>query len=499
MTTARYGSWPSPITPALMTSSLVGLGAPSFDGDVLYWLETRADQGGRSSLWRRTDDGETAEVTPDHYVRTQVHEYGGGDYAVDVGIVVFSEFSDGRLHIVRDGAPPTPLTGGDGDVRFGDLRVHADRNLVLAVREDHRGPGEAVNAVVAIDLAAGGEGLGTVLCSGADFYSTPELSGDGRLAWVEWDHPNMPWDATRLCAGVFDGSSIRSNRTIADGENESAIQPRWAGERLIYASDRSGWWNLYLAEESGSHGLHAAEASFAEAQWTLGMTPYAVVDGDRLICAYRDRGWLRLGMLDLESQHLDELTVAGQPWSMSVGRARPGHGEPVALVLHHADRAPEVAVLDLASGAVEAVRVAGELPFDQSWISAARPVSWPSEDGEVHGWYYPPTNPETRAAEGELPPLMTISHGGPTGFSPAVFRLDVQFWTTRGVAVLDVNYGGSSGYGRAYRERLRRRWGLVDVRDCAAGAAAMGEQGWPTRPAWRSWAVAPGATPRSGR
>jgi dipeptidyl aminopeptidase/acylaminoacyl peptidase len=454
-----------------MTSSLVGLGAPQLDGSNLYWLETRADQGGRTSLWRRDSSGETAELTPDHYVRTRVHEYGGGEYAVQRGVVVFSNFHDGRLYVVRDGAPIAPLTAEDGDVRFADLRIHPDRDLVLAVREDHRCPGEAVNTVVAIDLNAAGEGVGTVLCSGADFYSTPELSTGGQLAWVERDHPNMPWDATRICVGSFDGSSIGSVRTIAAGPTESAVQPRWAGDRLIFVSDRSGWWNLHLADAAGDRALHPAAASFAEPQWMHGMTPYAVLDPGRLICAYRSDGWLRLGMLDIDSGQLDELEVTGEAWSLS---ASGGHA---ALTLQHRDRPPDLAVLDLDSGTLDVVRVAGELPFGSEWVSTPQPVSWPSDDGEVHGWYYPPTTPETDADPTELPPLMTVSHGGPTSFSPAVFRLAVQFWTTRGVAVLDVNYGGSSGYGRAYRERLRGHWGLVDVRDCASGAVAMGNQG----------------------
>ena len=470
-----------------MTSSLVGLGAPVLDGGTLYWLETRADQGGRTSLWSRDSSGETLELTPDHYVRTRVHEYGGGEYAVDGGVVVFSHFHDGRLYVARDGAPIVPLTADDGDVRFADLRVHADRDLVLAVRQDHRGPAEAVNTLVAIDLTTPGEGVGTVLCSGADFYSTPELSDDGRLAWVEWDHPNMPWDATRLRVGVLDGSAVGSVRVVAGGPTDSAVQPRWAGDQLVFASDRTGWWNLYLAADrdggdGGDRALYPARWSFAEAQWTHGMTPYAVVDEGRLLCAYRDGGWLRLGVLDIPSGRLEDLAITGEAWSLSVDDGL------AALVLHYPDRAPELAVLDLARGDLDVVRVAGELPFDAEWVATPQPVSWSSEDGEVHGWYYAPTRPGVDPAapntgstppptDDELPPLLTISHGGPTGFSPAVFRLSVQFWTTRGIAVLDVNYGGSSGYGRAYRQRLRGRWGLVDVRDCAAGAAAMGEQG----------------------
>ncbi|HET9647748.1 MAG TPA: prolyl oligopeptidase family serine peptidase [Microlunatus sp.] len=504
MPALAYGSWPSPITPELMTSSLVGLDAPLQDGSHLYWLETRADQGGRTSLWRRSPDGERCDLTPEHYVRSRVHEYGGGEYAVDAGVVVFSSFTDGRIWILPGGAAARPLTA-EGDVRYGDLRVHALRRLVLAIREDHRGDGEAVTTIVAIDLDAE-PGFGTVLCSGADFYSTPELSADGRLAWVEWDHPAMPWDSTRLRTARLAGTTVSEVVTIAGGPHESAVHPRWLGERLVFVSDRTGWPNLYLAQDpvaqdldpardldlapehdlgtdsrriipAEPRALYPAEASFVDAPWMLGMTPYAVVDANRLLCTYRDQGTLRAAVLSIADGTLKDLDLGGEAWNFSVRDGR------VAAVVYGVDRPPALVAVDLdGDRTATLIRSAGDLPFGPEWVSVPRAVRWASEDGDVHGWFYPPTNPDvtdsgSAGPDGELPPLVTISHGGPTGISPAVFRLGVQFWTTRGVAVLDVNYSGSTGYGRAYQERLRDRWGIADVRDCAAGAEAMGAQG----------------------
>ncbi|GAA3603000.1 S9 family peptidase [Microlunatus ginsengisoli] len=480
MSATPYGSWPSPITPELMTSSLVGLDAPALDGTDLYWLETRADQGGRSSLWRRRGDGTTHELTPRHYVRSRVHEYGGGEYAVEAGVVVFSDFTDGRLYVLGTDDAPSPLTGDGADVRFADIRVHADRGLALAIREDHRNGGEPENTLVAIRLDSSGEGFGRVLCTGADFYATPELAGDGRLAWVEWDHPNMPWDETRLMTGRLtttpDGDlAVEDATPIAGGPAESAIQPRWTQAALLFASDRSGFWNLYATTGAAEpRNLHPADASFAEPQWVFGQNPYAVLADGRLLCTRRERGHLGLGILEPGSGRLDDVDVDGSARSLSVSADVPDRA---AAVVTYPDRPPELVLIDLGSGSAEVVRVSGELPFDRSWVSLASPVSWPSDDGEVFGWFYPPTNPQAGAGADELPPLMTLSHGGPTGFSAPDFKLAVQFWTTRGVAVLDVNYGGSAGYGRAYRERLRGRWGIVDVRDCAEGAAAMGDQG----------------------
>lgn len=494
--TAPYGSWSSPVTVELMTSASVGLGSPTIDGADLYWTEARADQEGRTSLWCRTGDGAPRELTPEpFYVRNRVHEYGGGDYAARSGVVVFSHFSDGRLYVVRDDAPPVPITP-EGAYRYADLRLHPEWGLVLAVREDHTGSGEAVNTIVALELdgpdqkgpdekgpdekgpdkkGAGenerNENGGTVLCSGADFYSDPELSSDGRIAWTEWNHPDMPWDATAIFVGRLEGRSVWGAQQIAGGSQESALYPRWTPNgTLVFVSDRTDWWNLYASRGLEVRPLHAVAAEFCGPPWQLGQHPFAVIDDDHLlVTSSRSSGDL-VGQLTLSTGKLVPVAPPGTSAAsvtVSAGRA--------AAVLATPDQPEVLATVDLASGSWDEVRRSSDVALSRGVISAAEPVSWSSDQGPVFGWFYPPKNDGYHAPEDTLPPLMTLSHGGPTASSAAGFDLAVQYWTSRGIAVLDVNYGGSSGYGRTYRERLKGSWGLVDVADCASGARAMGE------------------------
>ncbi|MFP5283958.1 MAG: prolyl oligopeptidase family serine peptidase [Actinomycetes bacterium] len=473
MFTLPYGSWPSPVTTELMTASTVRLIAPMLDGSDLYWIEARPDQGGRCSLWRRAGDGAVTELTPDPFsVRSRVYEYGGGEYAVRDGVVVFSSFADGRLYRLADGQAPTAITP-EGSSRYADLRVLPDRDLVLAVREEHLG-GEPVNTIVALDLSGPNPEGGQVLCEGADFYATPELSGDGWLAWTQWQHPDMPWDATAIMIGRPGTDGVADVRQVAGGPGESAVEPRWTpAGALIFVSDRSGWWNLYRWTTNGqSQPLHPRAAEFAAPQWRLGQPPYAVLDDDRLVCTWTAGSDSGIGILTLGTE---TLAPVGPPETWTSG-IRAGGGL-VAAVLESRRRPPVLAVLDVATGQWSEVRSASDVDLDPASVSVAEEVTWDSDLGPVHGWFYPPAHASARAPAGSLPPLVTLSHGGPTDFSPPGFRLDIQYWTSRGVAVLDVNYGGSSGYGRAYRERLAGRWGLVDVADCVAGARALADRG----------------------
>ncbi len=473
MENVAYGSWSSPITVEMMTSSSVGLGSPTVDRSDLYWTESRASEGGRITLFRRSGDGHVVELTPaPFYVRSRVHEYGGGEYAARAGWVVFSDFHDGRLYLIRDGQPPTPITP-ESDHRFADLRIHPDRSLVLAVREDHTGPGEAVNTVVALNLDGRNDSGGTVLCSGADFYASPELASDGRLAWTEWNHPNMPWDETQIFVGALAGTTLTGVVQVTGGPGESAIHPRWSPDgRLLFLSDRTNWWNLYAWSGGAVTLLFSAESDFTTPPWRLGQSPYTVIDDDRILVSWTANGSMSVGRLTLSSQELVPLTSAGaETTSLS------SSGERAAAVLASPDRPSRLCELDLASDQWTDVRSSSEITVAPELVSVARAVSWASEQGPVYGWFYPPTNPGYVAPAGSLPPMITLSHGGPTASSPAIFDLSVQYWTSRGIAVLDVNYGGSTGYGRSYRQRLRGSWGLVDVADCAAGAVAMGTAG----------------------
>jgi dipeptidyl aminopeptidase/acylaminoacyl peptidase len=471
-TTAPYGSWASRITVEALTTATAGLSAVRIDGDKLYWLESHADQAGRTGLWRRAVAGGVAtEVTPaPAYVRNRVHEYGGGEYAVRDGLVVYTEYGDGRVYRVVDGAPPQPVTP-TGAFRYGDLRLHPDRQLVLAVREDHTAGGEPVNTVVSLDLTGANDEGGTVLCAGADFYSTPELSKTGRLAWTQWSHPDMPWDSSQVMVGSFSASDVTDVTVVAGGPGESAMQPRWLGDQLILLSDRTGWWNLYRWGDRDLVPLHRENAEFAFPQWNLGQDPYAVLGQDHLVCTICRSGSLSVAVLSVSTGDLVQVTddrVGAVSVAAASGR--------VAAVLSHPDRSPAVALLDSGRRWSE-VRAAAPVIMPADECSIAEPVSWPGPEGLVHGWLYPPTNPDFVAPAGTRPPLLVLSHGGPTGFAAGMFSVAYQFWTSRGFAVLDVNYGGSAGFGRDYRERLRGQWGVVDARDCINGALAMVNQG----------------------
>jgi dipeptidyl aminopeptidase/acylaminoacyl peptidase len=443
------------------------------DGQHVYWLESRAAEGGRASLWRRLITGsEPVEVTPaPAYVRDRVHEYGGGEYHVSGGTVVYSEFSDGRLYAARGAAAPQPITP-EGAFRFGDIRVHPHRGLVLAVREDHSSGGEPVNTIVALDLDGPNRDGGAVLCTGADFYSTPELSTGGRMAWTQWIHPNMPWDSTTIMIGNLSGSAIMNSQQVAGGPSESALQPRWLGEKLIFVSDRTNWWNLYLWDEDGVRSLCATEAEFCKPQWMLGQRPYAIVDSDHLLCSINRSGEQSIAVLRMSDGTLEQMAPAGAAAaSLDTG------GRSAAAVLDSPDRPAALALLDLDQSDWTVVRSSSAMIMAAASISVARRVSWAGEHGTVYGYFYPPINGGYSAPVDTLPPLITLSHGGPTSFAAADFKIAYQFWTSRGFAILDVNYSGSSGFGRTYRDRLKGRWGISDVQDCVAGAISMGAQG----------------------
>ena len=472
MPTADYGTWTSAIRVEALVSTVVGLSAVRIDGDHLYWLEAHADQAGRVGLWRRRlAGGAASEVTPaPAYVRSRIYEYGGGEYAVRDGEIVYTELGDGRIYRVTDGGPQ-PITPA-GPLRFGDLRLHPDRGVVLAVREDHSGSGEPVHTIVRLELTGPNADGGTVLCTGADFYSTPELSDTGRLAWTEWSHPDMPWDASTVMVGRLGPDGVTAAFAVAGGPGESAMQPRWLGDRLILLSDRTGWWNLYEVDDTEVRPLHSEDAEFGGPQWTLGQSPYAVLDDDHLLCAVNHGGPQSLAILTVSTGELVPVAdtgVADLALATGAGRA--------AAVRAFPDQAPAVCLLDVATPTWTVVRSAAPAPLPREAVSVAEPVTWSGVEGPVHGWLYPPANPDYTAPADRRPPLLVLSHGGPTGFANGAFQLAHQFWTSRGYAILDVNYGGSAGFGRAYRERLRGRWGIVDAEDCIGGARAMVEQG----------------------
>jgi dipeptidyl aminopeptidase/acylaminoacyl peptidase len=462
----------------MLTMAVIGLSAPSFDGERLYWLEARADQGGRTSLWRESRSAVPEEVTPAPWnVRSRVNEYGGGEYAVADGVVVFSDVRDGRLYRIENAEEPQPITPAL-PLRFADIRLHPDRDLLLAVREDHRGNGEPETTLVALRPGGDNPDGGQVLLKGADFYAGPELADDGRLAWTEWNHPHMPWDESALFVGHLVGrpgeSRVEQIECVAGGPGAAAVRPRWAPDgRLIFVSEQTGWWNLYAwSANDGVQALCPQARDFSNAPWRLRNRPFELLGSDRLVSKRIVDGVETVALLDLASGGLDTLTSESLAYeALAVA------GERVVAVLGAPDRPTRLASCSPADGTWRTVRASRDELLDAHWISTARAVSWDSDLGPVHGWYYPPTNPEAAAPTGEQPPLIVLSHGGPTGMTSNNLSMEYQFWTSRGFAILDVNYGGSSGYGRAYRDRLQGRWGIVDAADCISGALAMAERG----------------------
>ena len=472
---SRYGSWKSPITSDLIVSGSIGLGQIAMDGEDIYWVETRPQEKGRYVVVKLAPDGRPVDVTPVPFnARTRVHEYGGGGFTVNDGAIYFSNFTDQRLYRFDSVGEPQAITP-EVEMRYADGVIDRERNRMICVREDHSATGrEAVNAIVGIPLS--GAGAQVTLAGGADFYSSPRLNKEGsRLAWLQWNHPNMPWDGTELWVADLseDGSGGNPVR-VAGGLGESIFQPEWspAGE-LHFVSDRTGWWNLYRWRGGGVEPLCQMEAEFGLPQWVFGMSTYAFESADRIICAYIEQGFSKLAILDTSNGKLEKLET---PFTKIEGiRATPGKA---VFIAASPTETASIVRFDLNDRHFEVLRRSSELTVDPDYISVPQAIEFPTEGGlTAHAFFYPPRNPDFIAPENERAPLLVMSHGGPTAATSPMLRLSVQYWTSRGIAVLDVNYGGSTGYGREYRERLNGRWGVVDVDDCVNGAKYLAERG----------------------
>ena len=471
---APYGSWKSPIGTDLIASEILRLDQIALDGEDVTWMETRPTEGGRCVIVRRTAVGETMDVNPPPYnARTRVHEYGGGAFVVAGGEVFFSNFDDQRLYRQVPGAEPQAITP-EADLRYADGIVDEERGRLICVCEDHTDPDrEAVNSIVSLSL--GGDQGRRTLVSGSDFYASPCLSPDGRrLAWLAWDHPNMPWDGTELWVAELgdDGAPLRAERVTGSGE-ESIFQPQWSPDGILYfVSDRTGWWNLYRWQRGAVEQVTRMEAEFGLPQWVFGMSTYAFESAQRIICAYTQQGAWHLASLDTVSGELDRFDL---PYThLAQIRAVPGRAVFLAAAV---SEFPAVVQMDLVTGQLEILQRASDVVLPAGTLSNPEPIQFPTEEGVAHALFYAPQNEEYMAPPDERPPLLVLSHGGPTGATSSALNPTIQYWTSRGIAVLDVNYGGSTGYGRAYRQRLDGRWGIVDVDDCVNGALTLAGRG----------------------
>ncbi|MBV9207961.1 MAG: S9 family peptidase [Actinobacteria bacterium] len=504
--THAYGEWPSPIGSADVARMQVVLSFPAIDATGVWWQESRPAEGGRLAVVCQGPDGIRRDLLPMPWnARTRVHEYGGQSYLPVPGGFVFANFGDQRLYrsgipADREGpgmsslpsriepAPLTPAPGAEAADRFAGFVLSPGGDEVWCVRERHAG-GRITRAIVAVPLdgsAAGDPAAVRVLVSGSGFYACPAPSPDGtRLAWICWDHPRMPWDGTELRVAALDGAlpvSDKSQQQLIMGcATESVLAPVWRDDRSMYAiSDRSGWWNLYRADLLAfPQPLCPREEEFAEPLWQLGQRPYAVL-GDGRIAVTHGAGETRLGVLDPDTGDLTDLDL---PYQVFAGFSAAGRtaitiaGGPAVPMTVIAVDIPPKGGGDQAAGARELSRSTGSLP-DAAYLPVPRAAELTGPSGSVvHALVYPPAHPAARGPDGERPPYIVWVHGGPT--AQAVARLDLgkAFFTSRGIGIIDVNYGGSSGYGRAYRERLRGQWGVVDVADVMTAALALAKAG----------------------
>ena len=460
----------------MLASAAVGLAETTIDDGTIYWIEGRPAEAGRMVVVRGDPFSSPTDVTPAGFnVRTKVHEYGGGEYRAHHGTVYFSNFDDQRLYrqdLASDPVPITPDT--DGRHRYADGRVTADGTLLLCVRERHE-EGEVVNELATVPTS-GGEAR--TIVGGHDFFAAPRISPDGStLAWLAWDHPRMPWDGTELWTGDLgaDGS-VTDARRVAGGAEESIFQPAWSpANELHFVSDRTGWWNLYRERDGSIDALRPMEAEFGWPAWAFGASMYAFLADGRIVCEYSSDGVQRLALLDPGSGELLDLDL---PYTAIDYPYLCAEGSQVAFVGGGPTIPTAVVTVDFGSRAVEVLREAEDVTIDPGSLSGPRAIEFPTEGG-LTAWahFYPPANAGFAAPDGELPPLVVMSHGGPTSESTQSFDLRSQFFTSRGFAVVDVNYGGSTGYGRDYRRRLNGAWGVVDTMDCINAARFLAAEG----------------------
>jgi len=470
-----YGTWISPVTSEAIVSETVDMADIRLDGYDVYWTETRPKEGGRITVMWRSFNGQLAEMVPEPYnVRSRVHEYGGGAYTVYNGTVIFANFSDQRLYKIEPGADPEPITP-EGDVRYADFTIDRSRSRLICVAEDHSGSGsEPTNSLVAIPLS--GDGAITRLASGGDFYANPRVNPeDSLITWLAWDHPNMPWDETGLWVAELKGDgSIGLPVMVTGGDGESIFQPHWSPTGILhFVSDRTGWWNLYACLPEGITQLFEIKGDIACAQWKLGASTYGFESSENIVLTYTQRGLWYLSLADAKSGDLRSLVT--RYTNISSIQAAPGMA---VFIGSSPARAPALVQLDLTVIQEQELRQSSSVEIDSTCISAPEHIQFPSSGGRTaYAFYYPPANGDFEPPPGELPPLIVHCHGGPTGAASSSLDLEKQFWTSRGLAILDVNYGGSTGFGRDYRYLLHGKWGIVDVEDCIAGAHYLVQRG----------------------
>jgi dienelactone hydrolase len=476
---APYGAWRSPVSVDAVLKAGVSISGLVADGDAVLWLESRPDQDNRVTVMRYSQ-GTITELTPYPIsVRSRVNEYGGGAMHSRGGSVAWCDDRDNSVWLSTPEGRPFKVADGGTTYRFGDLRVEPTMPAVLAVREEHT-PGGVITTIVALPWQPTGQpGSGEVICHGADFYADPELSNENLLAWSEWNQPDMPWDACTIQLGeirAWNGHvSVRRLGPVDGGpalgeDGVSAQHPKWLPDgRLAYVCDDSGFWNIKIWDGQTAKPAHHSDHDYSIPAWVLGNTDFAVLDSQHLVVTRLEDGFAFLEILNLATAETTPLASASPFPEVAASGG-------IGYAIIERPNSP-AAVVKLSPNAPASVIRQPEDSPDSKLISVAKSLTFTGRHGRVHAWYYPPTNPGFRAPDGELPPLIVKSHGGPTGFAGNGLRMETQFWTSRGFAVVDVNYSGSGLFGRSFRNRLWGNWGVYEVQDCVSAVQTLAQAG----------------------
>jgi dipeptidyl aminopeptidase/acylaminoacyl peptidase len=463
MTSIPYGHWPSPITTELLTAQGIRISEPQAVGDCIYWLETRPQEKGRTALVCESAGVREDLLAAPNSIRTRAHEYGGAPYLATPDAIFYVLDSDQRIYHYDIASKKTRALTAEGAYRYADFCYDPMRTRLIVVREDCSvDTHQPTSAIIALDLHNSAIQL---LAQGADFYSNPRLSPCGKqFSFLRWNHPNMPWDGTEcVLAQLNPDSEILSSAVIAGGVQESIFQPQWspAGE-LFFISDRSNWWNIYRWRDGKAEAVCVLDAEFATPQWMFGMSTYGFLSSNEIFCCFSQQGFWQPGVIQIDTKVLT--AIASDFRDIANIHCHNGSAYFVA-----ASASKSTQLWQYAGGKLIALSETA-IAITTDFIAAAQPIEFPTRDGEsARGFFYAPKNPQVTQPSEKLPPLLVMCHGGPTGATESSLNLKIQFWTSRGFAVLDVNYRGSTGYGRRYRDRLKNNWGITDVIDVCSG------------------------------
>tara|TARA_B100000519_G_scaffold97055_1_gene84494 strand:- start:3492 stop:5390 length:1899 start_codon:yes stop_codon:yes gene_type:complete len=469
--------WESPITEDDVIYESLNISDIHIDGDDLYWIEKRDDEDGRNVIIKKDNNGNIKDVIPNKFnAKTNVHEYGGGSFSVSNGIVIFSNYPDNRLYKVSEADPlPTPITKDDPNLRYANIEFDKLRNRIITVHENHTNPNDIINSLVSINLEAPNNII--TIKSGADFYSSPSINPDStELAWIEWNHPNMPWDSTSLHVGnISDDGSLLNDKQISGFQNESISNPIWSPNGILhYISDVSGWWNIFHLKDGQEINLTPIKAEFTQPQWQLGINFYDFISENEIICAYNQNGICKLGLLSTPDKEIKLIL----PKFTEIGRAGiKASQEKFISILGSYDSGYKLYEYNIQDSQINQISSKEDPDINKAYYSIPQNIEYETTElQQANGFYYKPTNPLHKSSR-KLPPLIVITHGGPTAATNGTLNLEVQYWTSRGFAILDVNYRGSTGYGTQYRKQLNGKWGIYDVEDCINGAMHLVNKG----------------------